>query len=315
MVTCKRLLAAAAFGAVACQVGCGWLGNGPPSSPTSKAVEELPSPSAPSPSVAQSVPVTLVGAGDIAVCGAPSTEATARLLDGLPGAIFTAGDNAYPNGAAEYFATCYEPTWGRHRARTYPAPGNHEYEVAAAAPYFAYFGAAAGPAGLGYYSYDLGAWHILSLNSSVAANPGSSQYEWVRNDLAANPRACTMAYWHHPLFSSGLHGNQGMMRELWRLLDQAGVDLVVVGHDHGYERFAPQDADGRLDPRGIREFVAGTGGAPLYRTKTIQPNSEVRENQTWGVLKLALRGTGYEWEFVPIEGQSFRDFGSADCVQ
>jgi hypothetical protein len=254
----------------------------------------------------------LVGAGDIADCGA-NAEATARLLDRIAGAIFAAGDLVYPNGTPDRFAACYEPTWGRHRARTFPAPGNHDWEISAGGPYFDYFGPAAGPRGLGYYSFDLGDWHILSLNSNIAATAGSPQFEWVRRDLADRPSQCSLAIWHHPLFSSGEHGNNPVMREMWRLLDSLGVDIVLTGHEHGYERFAPQDADGRGDPLGIRQFVVATGGVPLYRTGVIKPNSEVREQETWGVLKLMLRTSGYDWEFVPIEGQSFRDVGGDVC--
>jgi len=306
----RRLCAGAA---VACAVSaCGWLANNP-AAPGTTAQAVAPSPQIIIPAAVEP-PATLVGAGDIGLCNGPS-EATAHLLDGIAGTIFTVGDNAYPNGTAENFARCYDATWGRHRARTNPAPGNHEYETNGAAAYFAYFGASAGPAGLGYYSYDVGAWHVLSLNSNVPAGPASAQYEWVRNDLASRSRACTMAYWHHPVFSSGPNGNVNTMRDLWRLLDQAEVDVVVSAHDHVYERFAPQDADGRFDPRGMREFVAGTGGGALYQQRTVQPNSEVRDNHTWGVLKFTLRSSGYDWEFVPIDVQSFRDAGSAECVR
>lgn len=259
--------------------------------------------------------VVFVGAGDIAVCGASGAEATARLLDRMPGSIFTLGDNVYPRGTSEQFTNCYAPTWGRHLARTYPTPGNHDWEVDAGAPYFSYFGQAAGPVGRGYYSYTLGGWHILSLNSNVPAVPGSAQYEWAQADLSTSRASCTLTYWHHPLFSSGPNGNNGQMREMWRLLQSYGVEIVLTGHDHQYERFAPQDADGLPDPHGIREFVVGTGGAGLYQPKAIQPNSEVRENQTWGILRLTLHARDYDWEFVPVEGQSFRDFGSGSCSQ
>jgi hypothetical protein len=256
----------------------------------------------------------VLAAGDIAVCGATSTEATAKLLDRLPGAVFALGDNVYPTGTAEQFARCYAPTWGRHRDRTNSTPGNHEYEVSGATPYYNYFGAAAGPAGLGYYSFNLGAWHILSLNSSVSAQPGSPQYEWARSDLDAQASACTLAFWHHPVFSSGANGNSDHMREIWRLLDAHRAEIVLVGHDHDYERFAPQDADGAAKSDGVREFVVGTGGADLRPVSVVKPNSQIRENQTWGVLKLTLRPTAYSWDFVPIDGQSFHDFGTTACV-
>ena len=257
--------------------------------------------------------VTFVGAGDIAMCNEGGAAATARLLDGIPGEVFTLGDNVYPSGTAESFRNCYEPTWGRHRHRTRPNPGNHDWDANAGAPYFAYFGFAAGPPGRGYYSFDLGAWHILSLNSNIAAHQGSGQYEWVRADLASSGAPCTLAYWHHPLFSSGPNGNNPQMRSLWRLLDDAGVDVVLAGHDHLYERFTPQDADGRPAPAGMRAFVVGTGGAHHYPPLPAQPNSEVREAGTWGVLKLTLRGGNYSWEFVPAAGQSFRDSGTSPC--
>jgi calcineurin-like phosphoesterase family protein len=257
---------------------------------------------------------TVLAAGDIALCGATSAEATAKLFDRLPGTVFALGDNVYPAGTSENYTKCYAPSWGRHRDRTRPAPGNHEYDVTGAAPYFAYFGAAAGPAGLGYYSFNLGAWHILSLNSNVVAQPGSPQYEWARNDLDANASVCTLAYWHHPLFSSGGNGNNDQMREIWRLLDAHRAEVVLVGHDHDYERFAPQNADGVATSTGVREFVVGTGGANLRPVGVVQPNSEIRENQTWGVLKLTLRSAMYNWEFVPIDGQSFHDFGTTACV-
>jgi 3',5'-cyclic AMP phosphodiesterase CpdA len=256
-----------------------------------------------------------VGAGDIGNCAQGNPEATARLLDRIPGTVFTLGDNAYPSATAEQLANCYGPTWGRHLGRTRSTPGNHEWEVSAGAPYFAYFGAnGAGPSGRGYYSFELGAWHIVSLNANIAAGPGSPQLEWLRSDLAAHPASCTLAYWHHPLFSSGGNGNTPNMRDVWRILDGADADVVLSGHDHTYERFAPQTADGSFDARGIRSFVVGTGGAPLYGMPMMRSNSEVRENRTWGVLKLTLHASSYDWEFVPVDGQLFRDFGNAECV-
>lgn len=291
---------------------CGWLANNPTAPTVTPASNSLQVTPPPLPAVIEP-PAVLVGAGDIALCG-PAADATARLLDTIVGSVFTAGDNTYPTGSADNFTKCYEPTWGRHKARTFPSPGNHEYEVSGAGPYFSYFGPAAGPPGLGYYSYDLGSWHVLSLNSNISGQPGSPQYEWIRSDLALRARPCTLAYWHHPVFSSGPNGNLPVMREIWRLLDQAEVDVVIVGHDHDYERFAPQDADGRPNPRGIREFVVGTGGGPLYQQTVVKPNSEVRDSHTWGVLKLTLRANAYDWEFVPVDGQPFRDSGSSECV-
>ena len=259
----------------------------------------------------------LVGAGDIAVCGASQTgdEATASLLDGISGTVFTAGDNAYPNGSASDYSSCYAPSWGRHKSRTRPAPGNHEYSTLGASGYFGYFGSAAGDPSKGYYSYELGPWHIVVLNSNFAMNAGSPQEQWLRADLAANSTPCTLAYWHHPRFSSGAnHGSSPTSQPLWQALYDAGADVLIVGHDHTYERFAPQTATGVLDMgRGLREFVVGTGGAGLYAWGTIAANSEVRDNSTKGVLKLTLRSDRYEWQFVPVAGSSFTDSGSASC--
>ncbi|MGH7674027.1 MAG: metallophosphoesterase family protein [Gemmatimonadales bacterium] len=259
-------------------------------------------------------PAVLVGAGDIGTCGSAADEATASLLDSIAGVVFTAGDNAYPDGAATDFASCYAPSWGRHKARTRPAPGNHDYHTANGASYYAYFGAAAGTAGVGYYSYDLGDWHIVSLNSNLSMAAASPQEAWLRADLAAHPVSCTLAYWHHPRFSSGEHGSDDSPAPLWQALYDAGADVVISGHDHTYERFAPQTPAGAADPaRGIREFVVGTGGASLYDFTTIAANSEARGNTTHGVLKLSLRPSGYDWEFIPVAGGTFRDSGSGRC--
>ena len=260
--------------------------------------------------------VTLVGAGDIADCDA---EPTAALLDTIPGTVFTAGDNAYPDGSAANYAQCYDPSWGRHKTRTRPAPGNHEYHTSGAATYYNYFGANAGPSGLGYYSYDLGAWHIISLNSQVDYGVGidatSAQGQWLRADLAASTKRCILAYWHYPRFSSGAnHGSDADMDAFWAPLYQAGATIVISAHDHEYERFAPQAPDGTADPvRGIREFVVGTGGASLYSFATPLPNSEVRNATTHGVLKLTLSDGSYTWQFVPIAGDSFTDSGGGTC--
>jgi hypothetical protein len=243
----------------------------------------------------------------------PGAEATARLLDVIQGTVFTTGDNVYPNGSAEDFARCYGPTWGRHRGRTRPSPGNHDYQMPNATPYFDYFGVNAGPAGLGFYSYDLGAWHVISLNSETAMHAGSPQERWLRDDLAANTTRCTAAYWHRPLFSSGRHGPSEQSLPIWRTLYEFDVDIVVTGHDHLYERFGPQDPDGRPDAaRGIRQFVVGTGGAELRGAQRAAVNSEV-VGRDWGVLALTLERSSYRWEFVPVAGASFRDSGSAAC--
>jgi len=256
-----------------------------------------------------------VGAGDIANCDRlGGAHATAALLDGIAGTVFTLGDHAYEQGTAEEFRRCYEPTWGRHKARTRPAPGNHDYLTSRGRPYFEYFGAAAGSDQRGYYSFDLGGWHIISLNSSLPRSL-SAQAKWLREDLAAHPVDCVLAYWHVPVYSSGPHGPTPTMREIWSILYKAGADVVLNGHDHIYERFAPQDDKGKPDAEhGIREFIAGTGGGGVYRIGRVAPNSEVRNNTTYGVLKLTLSPGRYAWEFVPIPGALFRDEGAASCV-
>lgn len=262
-------------------------------------------------------PVVFVGAGDIASCYDDNDEATARLLDGIEGTVFTLGDNAYDTGSASNFGHCYEPTWGRHRDRTRPTPGNHDYYTTGAEGYFLYFGDAAGDPTRGYYSYDLGAWHIIALNTNCAeiggCGEGSAQLAWLEADLEANPAQCTLAYGHHPHFSSGAHSDEADLTAMWDLLDRSGVDVILGGHDHLYERFAPQDARGNADPEGIRQFVVGTGGAPLYELGPPHPNSEAGSDGAFGVLKLTLDDGGYAWAFVPVEGQLFTDEGTASC--
>ena len=268
--------------------------------------------------------VTLVGAGDIADCSAlDGAEITAKLIESIPGTVFAAGDLAYENGTAKQFADCYDKTWGRFKNRTHPAMGNHEYGSWKAAPYFAYWGQAAGPIDKGYYSYDLGAWHIIVLNTNCreprmgGCNPGSPQEQWLRQDLAAHPAACTLAYGHHALFSSGFfsrHAVHPELRPLWQALYEAHAELILAGHEHSYERFAPQDPQGNPDPaNGIREIVVGTGGGGHTPLGSATANSELRKTYTFGVLKLTLAPSSYSWEFVPQPGDSFRDSGSAPC--
>lgn len=261
----------------------------------------------------------LVGAGDIADCtDLTGAEATAKLLEKIPGTVMAVGDLAYPDGSAANFA-CYDKTWGRVKNRTRPAPGNHEFHSTGATYYFQYFGAAAGDASKGYYSYELGSWHVVSLNSECeqvgGCGPGSAQEKWLREDLAAHPVACTLAYFHKPLFSSGgKHGDDLTVKPLWDALYQAGADVVVSGHDHDYERFAPQTPEAKADPaRGIREFVVGTGGKNHRPFEAPHANSEVRNADTFGVLKLTLGDGRYKWEFVPVDGGTFRDAGEGSC--
>lgn len=256
----------------------------------------------------------LVGAGDIASCRSNGALETARLIASIPGTVFTAGDNAYPDGSARNFKECYGPTWGRFKERTRPAPGNHDYRTEDAWAYFEYFGENAGPPGRGYYSYDLGTWRILVINSNIPRDEDSSQYAWLQQELTANPVACTLAIWHHPRFSSAKRGSQEKMAPIWELLYAHHADVAIAGHDHTYERFAPMDADGnRDDAHGIRSFVVGTGGVGLYTFRTPSSTSEVRSADTLGVLKLTLREGSYDWEFIPIPGGSFTDSGTGTC--
>jgi hypothetical protein len=264
----------------------------------------------------------IIAAGDIAACGYTRDSATAALLDGLDGVVLTLGDNVYQNGTAQEFADCYDPTWGRHKDRTRPSAGNHDFNTPGAAGYFGYFGAAAGPAPQGWYGFDYGGWHFVALNSNCAAIGGcgrsSPQGLWLQADLAAHPSRCTLAYWHHPRFaSSSNHGSSALTRELWAILQEHAADLVLVGHDHNYERFAPQNQDGIADPLGMREFVVGTGGVGLYEMGAPEPNSEVRDDTTWGVLTLDLAPDAYAFEFHPAAvpgGGSFTDAGLGTCV-
>lgn len=260
--------------------------------------------------------VVFVGAGDIANCDLISgARATAALLDKIEGTVFTLGDHAYTRGTEGEFLKCYEPTWGRHKARTKPTPGNHDFLTARGRPYFDYFGEAAGPKQRGYYSFDLGAWHILSLNSVIPPGTESEQIKWLRDDVKEHPTDCLLAYWHIPVFSSGPHSKEpSTMRNVWKALYEVGADIVLNGHDHLYERFAPQDGDGKPDPeRGIREFIVGTGGGGVYKFgPTIAKNSEVRDNTSYGVLKLTLSPGSYAWEYIAAVG-SFHDAGTGTC--
>ena len=259
----------------------------------------------------------LVGAGDIASCASSGDEATAALLDGIDGIVFTAGDNAYDKGSAKEFADCYAPSWGRQLARTLPVPGNHDYGTAGAAGYFGYFGAAAGDPAQGWYARDLGAWRIYALNSNCWAiggcGVGSPQERWLRADLAVNPRACVLAIWHHPRFSSGEHGSSDATAALWTALSDAGAEIVVNGHDHDYERFAPQTASGSPDPAGLVEFVAGMGGRSHYAITHAIVNSVVHNADTYGVLRLELYAASWSSSFVPVAGASFSDRAAGTC--
>jgi len=265
--------------------------------------------------------VVFVGAGDIADCSTLDDEATAALINAMPSTtqVFLLGDNVYPNGTTTEFNNCYKPSWGAFKSRTHPSAGNHEYNSTNATPYFNYFGAAAGAPGQGYYSLDLGAWHVIVLNSNISTSAGSPQDQWLLADLAAHQNVCTLAYWHHPLYSSvGGTGSGGSVttgaRRFWDNLYAAGAELVLNGHRHVYERIAPMKPDGTADPvNGIRTLVVGTGGESGGDLTNLFPLSEVREGHTFGVLKLTLSATSFTWQFVPVAGSSFTDTGSGTC--
>src|SRR2546425_1086029 len=266
-------------------------------------------------------PNVLVGAGQIADSTKPNSPFTANLLDTIPGTVFTLGDNAYLDGSATAFTREYDPYWGRQKGRTRPAPGNHDYLTSGGAGYFGYFGTQAGDPGKGYYSFDLGDWHIVSLNSTTGAGAGSTQDAWLRADLAATTKLCLLAYFHHPRFfssySTSVTSPNSYLLNFWTVLYAAQADLVLNGHFYHYERFAPQNASGGLDvAKGIREIIVGTGGAGHDATVVLAPNSEVRNSDTYGVLKLALSADGsatYSWTFIPIAGKTFTDTGSGTC--
>ncbi len=257
-----------------------------------------------------------VGAGDIAQCGNPNDEKTAQLLDRTPGTVFTLGDNAYQKATAQQFTDCYQPTWGRHKARTKPTIGNHEYLTAGALPYLDYFGKPKN------YSFTLGDWHVVSLDSNCqlaenggSCGPTSPTMKWLTADLAANPKKCTLVYFHHPRWSSSSkHGDTTRMSTAWKIMYAAGVDVVLSAHAHSYERFAPLAPDGSIDwSKGIRSFVVGTGGGGLTGFGPPVPGSQVRNGSTYGVLKLTLKASGYDWRFMPIAGKTFTDSGSNTC--
>ena len=267
----------------------------------------------PLPSVSHGATILLAG-GDIGFCDGTHDEDVAALAASLPGTIALLGDLAYPDGSTTDYSRCFAPAWTPLLSRIRPAPGNHEYATRNAVPYFTFFGASAGPSGPGWYSYDLGTWHIVALNSNCYAvggcGPDSAQFAWLKLDLAAagssRPGACTLAYWHHPRYSSGLHGDDQEMQRIWAELASAGADIVLSGHDHDYERFAPID--------GIRQFVVGTGGRSLYAmVRAPEPGSEIRNNTSYGLLMLTLGASDYTWRFIPAAGSTFTDSGSGSC--
>jgi calcineurin-like phosphoesterase family protein len=282
-----------------------------------------PSSTTPPPSATSSTPPAsgdpiITAAGDIADPNpTTATKATAQLIMSInPTVAITLGDNQYPSGQLSDYEGGYDSTWGAFLSKTYPALGNHEYESSStAAGYFGYFGSRAPNE---YYSYEVGAWHLISLDSNCShvsgCGAGSPQYEWLKADLASHPAVCTLAYWHHPRWSSGsTHGGTTSVAPFWTLLYNAGADVVLNGHEHNYERFAPQDPGGASDSaRGIVEIVSGTGGHSIYGFGATEPNSVVRSS-TYGVAKLTLHPTSYDFAFEAIPGSTFTDSGTADC--
>ena len=255
--------------------------------------------------LAPAQPATLIAAGDIASCRSSGDERTAALVARIPGTVAVLGDAVYEGGTAQEFRDCY--SWARFRGRTRAALGNHEYGSGNASAAIAYFRLPRS----GYYSYDLGDWHVVVLNSNCrpagGCERGSPQQRWLAADLAANPARCTVAYMHHPRFSSGLHGPDTTLGALWTTLSRGGVDVVLAGHDHHYERFAPFE--------GIRSFVVGTGGRSHYPVlgRLSRPKSVAVNFLTYGVLRLTLRAEGYDWRFVPVAGSTYSDSGSSPC--
>ena len=270
--------------------------------------------------------VIIGAAGDIAcppgqgrtrpnACG---MESTAKVLEAIrPDAVLTLGDNQYPSGSRADFEASYADTWGAYRKITFPVPGNHEYETPGAQGYFAYFGKRAGEPDKGYYSYDLGAWHLIALNSEChqigGCGDSDPQARWLRDDLEAHPRTCVLAYWHRPRFSSGMHGDDHDLDALWRTLAGARADVILAGHDHDYERFTPMNADGEADPEGVMQFVAGTGGASHYKFRNPKPTSKVRISGRHGVLRLQLTEQAYAWEFTAAPKGEVLDSGNGQC--
>lgn len=277
-------------------------------------------------SAQEETPITIVVAGDIACASGQVSEkecrqqATAELVQEInPTAVLTVGDHQYERGEYDNFLKFYDPAWGRFKEITHPSVGDHEYLTAKAEGYYSYFGDRAGDPDKGYYSFDIADWNFIALNSNCeevgGCYFGSDQEVWLRNNLAKNSKTCTAAYWHHPRFSSGVvHGSRVKYQPFWRALFEYKADLVFAGHDHAYERFIPQDANGKADANGIAEFVVGTGGNSLYKFGVPLATSQARYNEDFGVLKLTLHEDSYNWEFINLDRQVV-DSGEGSCVK
>ena len=282
----------------------------PQPSPASPGPTDVPA-HAPVPARESLVYVT----GDIGQCGG-AADKTAALIDRTGGTLVAAGDLAYPNGTALDFANCYDSDYGVFKDITFPVPGNHEYNSGASA-YFDYFGARVGTLAQPWYTVDIGDWRFYMLNSNCSlvggCDTGSAQYAWLASQLSQEQPRCTAAVWHHPRWSSGSHGPDANTSPLYALLAAHGTDLLLTGHEHNYERFSRLDAAGQPDPSGIREFVVGTGGQALRAIPGLAPGSEVRLNDSHGVMLLTLRATGFDWRFLPTETTGQTDTGSEQC--
>jgi hypothetical protein len=252
--------------------------------------------------------VVMVGAGDISTCNNTNDSKTASLIGSISGTVFTTGDNAYESGTSTEYTNCYKPTWGAYKSRTKPVPGNHDYKTSGASGYYTYFGVPK------YYAYNLGDWRIYALNSEIDTSATSTQATWLKNDLASNPKQCVMAYWHRPRWSSGtVHGSDSKTQPLWAILYDAHAELVVTGHEHNYERFAPMNKSGAAVSTGLQEIVVGTGGESHYGFGTILSVSRAHNASTYGVLKLTLNSGSYSWKFIPVSGSSYTDSGNISC--
>ncbi len=264
---------------------------------------------------------TLLAVGDIATCGNLGAFITAGIiqkeLKKIPNSkLAILGDIAYERGTDAEFK-CYDAAYGQFKDITYPSPGNHEYYTPNATGYYKYFGTRAGDPKRGYYTYKLGNWRIYALNSNCnyigGCDANSPQVKWLKQTLLQNPSQCSLAYWHHPRFSSGRHGNTSFMQDIWATVAKAGVEVVLAGHDHTYERFAPLDSSGNPNPKGTQAFVIGTGGRSLYAFINPHPHSQVKQNSSLGVSKFGLEPNGYSWEFLAADGSDFKDSGNGKC--